>query len=101
MNQQTQAISRDLSQLAIDAHALLSATADVAGDKVADARKRLTAALERGTEMCEEVREKAMEGAKAADSVIHHHTYQAIAVGVGVGAFIGYLIARQPSPRTH
>lgn len=101
MNQQTQAISRDLSQLAVDAHALLTATADVAGDKVADARKRLTAALERGNEMCEQVREKAMEGAKAADNVIHQHTYQAIAVGVGVGAFIGYLIARQPCPRTN
>ena len=84
-----------MGQLAEDAQALLSATVDVAGDKVAEARKRLAAALERGKEVCSRAREKVAEGAKAADEAVHEHPYQAIAIGVGVGVVLGYLLARR------
>ena len=97
MNKQTQAITNDMSQLADDARALMAATADVAGEKVGEARKRLAAALERGKEIYGQVREKAVEGARAADTAVHEHPYQAIAVGVGVGAILGYLMARRCS----
>jgi len=95
MSKETQAISQDVSQLADDARALLTATADVAGDKVNDARKRLASALESGKEMYGRVKEKAVAGAKVADQAVHENPYQAIAIGVGVGALIGYLIARR------
>jgi ElaB/YqjD/DUF883 family membrane-anchored ribosome-binding protein len=95
MSKETQAISHDMSQLAEDARALMTATADVAGEKVGEARKRLAAALEQGKEMYGRVREKAVKGAKAADEAVHEHPYQAIAIGVGVGALIGYLVARR------
>jgi ElaB/YqjD/DUF883 family membrane-anchored ribosome-binding protein len=95
MNKETQAITNDMGQLAEDARALLAATADVAGDKVGEARKRLTAALENGKEIYGRCREKAVEGAMAADEAVHQHPYQAIAIGVGIGALIGYAVARQ------
>src|SRR6185312_10629581 len=63
MNKETQAIGNDIGQLAEDARALMTATADVAGEKVGEARKRLAAALERGQEIYGRVREKAVEGA--------------------------------------
>lgn len=97
MSKETQAVSNDMSQLAEDAGALMAATADVAGEKVGEARKRLAAALERGKAICSQVREKAVQGAKAADVAVHEHPYQAIAVGVGVGALIGYLLGRRCS----
>ena len=97
MNKQTRAISNDMGQLAEDASALMVATADVAGEKVAEARKRLGAALERGKEIYGRVREKTVEGAKAANEAMHEHPYEAIAIGVGVGALIGYLVARRCS----
>ena len=97
MNKQTQAICNDMNQLADDARALMTATADVAGEKVGEARKRLAAALERGKEIYGRVRDKAVEGAKAADEAVHEHPYQAIAIGVGVGALLGFLVARQGS----
>jgi ElaB/YqjD/DUF883 family membrane-anchored ribosome-binding protein len=100
MNKQTQAISHDTGQLAEDAQALMTATADVAGEKVGEARKRLAAALDRAREIAGNVRDKAVAGAKAADEAVHEHPYQAIAIGVGVGAIIGYLIARRSS-RNH
>jgi ElaB/YqjD/DUF883 family membrane-anchored ribosome-binding protein len=95
MNKETQAISNDMGQLAEDAQALMAATADVAGEKVAEARKRLAAALDRGKEICGRAREKVVAGAKAADEAVHEHPYQAIAIGVGVGVVIGYLLARR------
>ncbi len=95
MSKQTQAIGNDMNQLVEDARALMIATADVAGDKVGDARKRLAAALERGREIAVVAREKALEGAKAADEAVHEHPYQAIAIGVGVGALLGYLVAQR------
>jgi ElaB/YqjD/DUF883 family membrane-anchored ribosome-binding protein len=97
MNRQTQAIRDDMGQLADDARALMTATADVAGEKVVEARQRLNAALEHGREIYGQVREKAVQGARAADEVVHEHPYQAIAIGVGVGALIGYLISRRCS----
>jgi ElaB/YqjD/DUF883 family membrane-anchored ribosome-binding protein len=97
MSKHTAETSNDISALAEDARALLSATADVAGEKVGDARKRLAAALERSKEIAGRVRDKAIEGAKAADEAVHEHPYQAMAIALGVGAVIGYLAARRCS----
>jgi ElaB/YqjD/DUF883 family membrane-anchored ribosome-binding protein len=97
MSKQTQAISNDMGQLAEDARALMAATADVAGEKVGEARKRLAAALERGKEIYGQARDKAVEGAKAADEAVHEHPYQAIGIALGVGAIIGYLASRRCS----
>ena len=95
MNKETQAIGDDVGQLAEDARALLTATADVAGEKVGEARKRLAAALESAKHIAANVRDKAVAGAKVADQTVRENPYQAIAIGVGVGAIIGYLIARR------
>jgi len=99
MNKETQAVANDLGTLAQDAHALMAATADVAGEKVGEARKRLAAALERTREIAANVRDRAVASAKVADQAVHEHPYQAIAIGVGVGALVGFLVARRCSAR--
>ena len=88
---------KDPGTLADDARELMAATADVAGEKVSAARKRLAAALERSKEIAGNVRDKAVAGAKVADQAIRENPYQAAAVGVGVGALVGYLIGRHCS----
>jgi ElaB/YqjD/DUF883 family membrane-anchored ribosome-binding protein len=97
MNQETQTPGSDVGQLAEDAQALMAATADVAGEKVANARKRLAAALESAKAIAGNVRDKAVAGAKATDEAVREHPYQAIAIGVGVGVLVGYLLARRSS----
>lgn len=96
-NKETEAIGNDMGTLAEDARALVEATADVAGEKVGEARKRLAAALERGKGMYGRVRDQAVEGAKVADRTVRANPYQAIgigvALGVGVGVAIGYLVS--------
>ena len=97
MSNHTQSYSNDLGSLAEDACALMVATADVAGEKVAEARKRLAAALENAKDIAGRVRDKAVEGAKAADQVVRDNPYQAIGIAFGVGALIGYLAMRRCS----
>jgi ElaB/YqjD/DUF883 family membrane-anchored ribosome-binding protein len=97
MSKQTQETSNDMGTLAEDARALMAATADVAGEKVGEARKRLAAALDRAREIAARVRDKAVEGAKATDEAVREHPYQAIGIALGVGALLGFLIARRCS----
>ena len=97
MNKHTQTTRNDGGTLAEDARALMAATADVAGEKAGEARKRLVAALERGRELYGRVREKAVDCAKATDGAVHEHPYQAIGIAFGVGALVGYLISRRNS----
>jgi ElaB/YqjD/DUF883 family membrane-anchored ribosome-binding protein len=97
MNKETQTTSSDIGQLAEDAQALMAATAEVAGEKVSAARKRLAAALESAKVVAGKLRDKAVAGAKATDEAVHEHPYQAIAIGVGVGLVAGYLLSRRCS----
>jgi ElaB/YqjD/DUF883 family membrane-anchored ribosome-binding protein len=97
MNKHKHANSNDMGTLAQDARALMAATADVAGEKIGEARERLASALEHGKEIAGRARNKAIEGVKAADEAVHEHPYQAIAIGVGVGALLGFLFARRRS----
>ena len=95
MIKHTQAISNDMARLVEDARALITATADVAGEKVSKARQRLAAALDGGKSIFGRVKEKAVGGAKATDEAVHKHPYQAFGIAFGVVALIGYLVARR------
>jgi ElaB/YqjD/DUF883 family membrane-anchored ribosome-binding protein len=85
----------DIGTLAKDARALMAATADVAGDKVAEARKRLAAALDNGRQIFGRVRDKAVEGVEATDQLVRENPYQTLVIAFGVGAVIGFLLARR------
>ena len=93
LNKPTQAIDNDLDQLAHDTGTLLAATADMAGEQIGLARKRLSSMLGHGRELCDRMRDKASQGAMAADCVVHRNLYQTIAVGVGAGVVLGFLLA--------
>jgi ElaB/YqjD/DUF883 family membrane-anchored ribosome-binding protein len=94
MNKELSAVRDDLSVLADDARALVAATAHVAEDKVVEARKRLSDALERGKRLYGRVREQTVQGAKAADECVHTHPYRAALLAFGVGAIVGLLLTR-------
>jgi ElaB/YqjD/DUF883 family membrane-anchored ribosome-binding protein len=97
MKNPTDATGNDINSLAHHARALMEATADVAGEKVSEARRRLTAALESSREVYGRVRDKTVDCAKATDEAVHAHPYQAIGIALGVGALIGYLAAHRCS----
>lgn len=84
---------KEVGTLAEDARALLSATADVAGEKVMEARNRLAETLEAGKGAVDYVRHKALKSAKEADEAVRDYPYQSISIAVGIGALIGVLAA--------
>ncbi len=93
MNQPEPSTNNDIGTLAADASALLSATAEVTGAKITEARKRLAVALESGKKMFSQVKDKAVEGAKATDATVREHPYAAIGIALGVGGIVGFLLA--------
>ena len=97
MNKHKHTAGDDLGTLAEDAHALIDATVDVAGEKVAEARERLLSALEKGREIAGNVRDQAIAGAKATDEAVREHPYKAIGIALGVGVLIGFFISRRSS----
>jgi ElaB/YqjD/DUF883 family membrane-anchored ribosome-binding protein len=78
-----------------DAQELLAATAHVAEEKVIEARKRLTAAIEKGKEAWSAIQEKTVAGAKATDEAIRNNPYKALGIAFGVGALVGFLLSRR------
>ncbi len=89
----------DLGTLAEDAQALLGATADATGEKVCEARQRLSAALEMGRKALGQVKDKAIQGAKATDQAVREHPYAAIGIALGVGVLAGFPLGRRSSRR--
>lgn len=83
-----------IGQLAQDAGALVAATKNVAGEQVQEARKRLDVALETAKSIYDQACDKTLDGTAAVNDLVHKNSYQAIAIGLGVGAILGYLIAR-------
>ena len=97
MNKTTQAVRDDLNNLGQDARTLLADTVRMTGEKAAEIRKPLAAALQSAKETCGNLQEKAVKRAKAADEVVRENPYEAIGIAFGVGMLIGVLAARQLS----
>ncbi|MHB1309233.1 MAG: DUF883 family protein [Limisphaerales bacterium] len=97
MSKKTEEVRDEVNALAEDAKALLSATAEVAEEKVVEARERLAAGLQRGKNACSRMRDEAMREVQVTDQVVHDHPYQAIGIAAGVGLLLGYLLARERS----
>lgn len=93
MKKHMQTLGNDVDRLAHDANGFMTAAADATADRLADARKGLVSVLNHGTKFYGFVRGKVADGTKAADHAVHEHSYGAIAIGLGVGAIVGYLAA--------
>jgi ElaB/YqjD/DUF883 family membrane-anchored ribosome-binding protein len=85
----------DLKTVAQDAEELMKATANHAGEKVVELRKRLSSALDSAKVTAQRLEEKTIEAAKATDRTIREHPYESIGIAFGVGLLIGVLVARR------
>lgn len=84
-----------MRKIADDAQVLLDATANMVGDNVSDARRRLTEALDKGKQMWNEAQENALQGVRATDQVIRDNPYKSIAIALCVGAITSCLLFRR------
>lgn len=88
-------LAEPMQNLVEDARELLSATADVAEEKVVAARRRLSSAIDKGRDAWRAVQDSAVSGAKATDHAIREHPYQSIGIAFGVGIVLGLLWRRR------
>ena len=95
MKNHAQQLSNNVGLMADDAQTFIASTAEFAEEKIGEARKHLTSALERGKEIYTDVREKEIQGARALDEAVQGHVYGTIAIGVGLGVLIGWLMSRR------
>jgi ElaB/YqjD/DUF883 family membrane-anchored ribosome-binding protein len=91
----TNELAEPAQHLLEDAQELLTATAHVAEEKVVEARRRLSAAIEKGKEAWQSVQDTAVSGAKATDRAIREHPYHSIGIAFGVGMLLGFLVRRR------
>lgn len=89
----------DFKVVIADAEELLRATANQAGDKVADLRakiqSRLADAKVRLAEAEAAVVDKAKQVGRAADNYVHDNPWRSVGIAAGFGFIVGLLIGRR------
>jgi ElaB/YqjD/DUF883 family membrane-anchored ribosome-binding protein len=89
----------DFKVVVADAEALLKATANQGGEKLAEVRakaeKSLGAAKARIAEAQSVVLAKTKEAAKVTDEYVHENPWRSVGFAAGVGLVIGLLIGRR------
>ena len=92
-------VSNDLKKVVTDTEALLKATANQGGEKLAEVRTKVEESLrvvkDKMTAAEEALLAKSKEAAKATDVYVHENPWKAIGVAVGFGVVIGLLIGRR------
>jgi ElaB/YqjD/DUF883 family membrane-anchored ribosome-binding protein len=92
MSNHKRAVAADFGEIAERAQDLVALTAEVTGEKVAQARKSLSEALEEGKEAFRDVRQEARTRIVAVDDFICDKPYVTLGIGFGVGLLIGFLL---------
>jgi ElaB/YqjD/DUF883 family membrane-anchored ribosome-binding protein len=87
----------DMATLAKEVGSLITATTDVASQKLGEARQHVVERVESAKETADRVRNQAVDYAKAADEAVHEHPYKILGIALGVGALLGYLVSRRGS----
>jgi len=89
----------DLKVVVADTEALLQATANQGGEKLAEVRAKaeesLSIAKARVAQAQEALLVKTKAAAKATDTYVHENPWQAAGIAAGVGLLIGLLIGRR------
>jgi ElaB/YqjD/DUF883 family membrane-anchored ribosome-binding protein len=95
MKIKTDHLRDEAGHLADAAQGILTATAEVAEETGEEVRKQLDAVVDRGRDVYDRVCETAVDGARTADGIVHEQPYRALAVALGIGALLGFLLARR------
>ncbi|HYV29378.1 MAG TPA: DUF883 domain-containing protein [Candidatus Eisenbacteria bacterium] len=72
-----------------------SEDAGQSGEKLAELRERLSAAMESAKVAAQRLEEKTIAAAKATDRCIRDHPYQTIGITFGLGILLGILLGRR------
>jgi ElaB/YqjD/DUF883 family membrane-anchored ribosome-binding protein len=92
-------LAQDFKALVNDAEELLRHAAQGADEGYNQARGRLEQSLKIARTELETMEEAVLDSARSAgratDDYVHHHPWQSIGIGAGVGLLLGMLISRR------
>lgn len=91
----TDQLTSDLKAVVRDAEDILEAIGDQATGKAAETKARVKEAIKQAKRTCEELEERALGSAKAADRVIRDHPYETVGIALAAGLIIGILFGRK------
>ena len=91
----TETLTGGLHSTAHDAEERTDGVPGRAGEKVAELRERLAAAMQSAKSAAHRLEEKAIAAAKATDRCVRDHPYQTLGVAFGLGLLIGVLVGRR------
>ena len=98
VNMQEQLVS-DIKSAISEAEEMLGATADQAGEKIANLRVRIQARLKDARARLADAEEvlvaKTKAAARATDDYVHESPWTAVGIAAGAGLLIGLLIGRR------
>lgn len=98
VNSQKQLVS-DIKSVISDAEEVLSATADQAGEKVADLRARVQTRLHDAKVRLADAEAvlvaKTRAAAQATDAYVHESPWTAVGIAAGVGLLVGLVLGRR------
>ncbi len=89
----------DFNVVVADAEALLKATANQGGEKLAEVRARAEGSLKvakaRLLEAQDALIAKTREAARVTDEYVHERPWNAVGMAAGIGLLVGFLIGRR------
>ncbi len=98
VNSQEQLVS-DIKSVISEAEEMLGATADQAGEKIANLRARIQERLRDAKARLADAEEvlvaKTKAAARATDDYVHESPWTAVGIAAGVGLLVGLLIGRR------
>jgi ElaB/YqjD/DUF883 family membrane-anchored ribosome-binding protein len=98
-NAQSNPIARDIQNVVSDAQDLLKTVQSEGQDRLADVRTKVQSQLEAARQTLTELQTTVQAGAKQAmdttDAYVRTNPWRAVGISAGVGALIGFLIARR------
>jgi len=92
-------VGRDIQNVVSDAQDLLKTVQDTGSDKMGEMRAKMQAQIDAARQTLTELQQGVQDGAKVAinttDEYVRANPWRAVGISAGIGALIGFLIARR------
>jgi ElaB/YqjD/DUF883 family membrane-anchored ribosome-binding protein len=92
-------VARDIQNVVSDAQDLLKTVQDTGSEKMGEMRAKMQTQIDAARQTLVELQQSVQDGAKVAisstDEYVRSNPWRAVGISAGIGALVGFLIARR------